>query len=136
MRSCVPPDSTSMVALTPCSLPFALHLCERAAAVGECYVANINSPQQVVITGSHRGVKAAVELGKEGWNGEKVRRVVQLDVSAPFHSPLMRPIQQAMADLVTSAHSAHHRRSPLIPPRSCRAHPSPLSSSHVGTRAR
>ena len=108
MKSCVAPNSTAMVALNPCSLPFALHLCQQVRAVGACYVANINSQQQIVITGDVRGVQAAVELGKAGWNGEKVRRAVTLDVSAPFHSPLMQPIRGAMAAVIASSppHSA------------------------------
>ena len=104
MKSCVAPDSTAMVALNPCSLPFALHLCERVQHVGEVHVANINSQQQLVVTGEVRAVQAAVELGKAGWGDEKVRRAVTLDVSAPFHSPLMRPIREAMAAVIASAH--------------------------------
>ena len=50
-------------------------------------LANINSPGQIVISGSAEGVTIACEKAKD--NGAK--RAIMLDVSGPFHSSLMKP---------------------------------------------
>jgi len=58
--------------------------------------ANLNSPDQVVIAGHASAVERAVDLAKAAG----ARRAVRLPVSAPFHSPLMRPAQERLrADL-------------------------------------
>ena len=50
------------------------------------YVANYNSPAQIVITGYKEAVEEAVrKLTERG-----VKRCVMLNVSGPFHSPLLR----------------------------------------------
>lgn len=50
-------------------------------------LANINSPGQIVLSGSAEGVTIACEKAKD--NGAK--RAIMLDVSGPFHSSLMKP---------------------------------------------
>jgi len=63
------------------------------AAQGEVVsAANLNSQEQVVIAGHAGAVGRAVELAKAAG----VRRAVILPVSAPFHSPLMKPAQDAL----------------------------------------
>jgi len=63
------------------------------AAQGEVVsAANLNSQEQVVIAGHAGAVGRAVELAKAAG----VRRSVILPVSAPFHSPLMKPAQDAL----------------------------------------
>ncbi len=55
--------------------------------------ANLNSPGQIVISGSAEGVsQAAVRLKEAG-----AKRVIQLDVSGPFHSSLMKPAADKLA---------------------------------------
>jgi len=54
-------------------------------------VANLNAPQQTVISGSNAGVAAAAERLRAAG-----ARVVPLKVSAPFHSRLMRPAAEAL----------------------------------------
>lgn len=68
-----------------------------AAAQGEIVtIANLNSPDQVVIAGHVGAVERAVELAKAAG----AKRAVSLPVSAPFHCPLMQPAQERLrADL-------------------------------------
>src|SRR5580704_5263180 len=68
-----------------------------AAAQGEIVtVANINSPDQIVIAGNRGAVERAMELAKAAG----AKRAIALPVSAPFHCPLMQPAQQRLrADL-------------------------------------
>ena len=71
------------------------------AAQGEIVsAANLNSPEQVVISGHIEAVKRAVELAKAAG----ARRAVLLPVSAPFHCALMKPAQDRLrADLDSTA---------------------------------
>jgi [acyl-carrier-protein] S-malonyltransferase len=67
-------------------------ICKRAADGQVCSTANLNSPEQTVISGNAAAVKRAVELASQ--NGAK--RAVVLPVSAPFHCALMQPAQARM----------------------------------------
>ena len=63
------------------------------AAGGEVVTAaNLNSPDQVVIAGNKAAVDRAMELAKAAG----AKRVVPLQVSAPFHCPLMKPAQERL----------------------------------------
>ena len=59
-----------------------------------CAVANDNAPGQVVISGHRRAVERAIAIAK----GHGARRSIALPVSAPFHSPLMAPAAEVMAE--------------------------------------
>jgi [acyl-carrier-protein] S-malonyltransferase len=54
--------------------------------------ANMNSPEQVVISGAAAAVERAMALAKE----RGAKRAVALPVSAPFHCSLMQPAQDAL----------------------------------------
>ena len=112
MAECAQPDTTAMAALLPCSLSFAQQLCDRASldTGAVCVVANINTASQIVIAGQVEAVERAVELGKAGLDDERVKRAVRLDVSAPFHSPIMQPARQQMeADICRTVDEATER---------------------------
>ncbi len=64
------------------------------AAQGEvCQAANINSPEQVVISGHAGAVDRAIKLAHE----RGAKKAVSLPVSAPFHCSLMQPAQDRLA---------------------------------------
>jgi [acyl-carrier-protein] S-malonyltransferase len=60
--------------------------------------ANINSPEQVVISGAAAAVERAMLLAKE----RGAKRAVALPVSAPFHCSLMQPAQDALKPVLES----------------------------------
>jgi len=71
-------------------------LCEEAASAGMVTLANINSPTQIVVSGEEDGVVKLMELAEEAG----ASRVVKLQVAAAFHSELMKPVQDQMAEAV------------------------------------
>jgi [acyl-carrier-protein] S-malonyltransferase len=58
-----------------------------------CQPANINSPDQIVISGSKAAVERVAEMAKH----RGAKRAIMLPVSAPFHSALMQPAQHRLA---------------------------------------
>jgi [acyl-carrier-protein] S-malonyltransferase len=69
-----------------------LEICKKAADNEIVSPANLNSPEQTVISGNAAAVKRAVEIASQ--NGAK--RAVILPVSAPFHCALMAPAQKRL----------------------------------------
>lgn len=71
-----------------------------AAITGEVVVAaNYNSPGQLVISGSRKGI----ELATEKLSAAGAKRVVVLAVGGAFHSPLMQPAQDELATAINTA---------------------------------
>jgi len=64
----------------------------RIAREADVDVANLNSPGQIVLSGSTSNVQRAIELAKE----EGIRKAVRLNVAGAFHSRLMRPAQDKL----------------------------------------
>jgi len=60
------------------------------------YVANYNGPDQTIISGTHEAIKLAEESLKQAG----AKRVMPLQVSGPFHSPLMTQARDAFAEVV------------------------------------
>jgi [acyl-carrier-protein] S-malonyltransferase len=89
MQEAVPAGQGSMAAIMGLSPTVVLDVCKRAAQGEVCSPANLNSPEQTVISGHVGAVKHAVEIASQ--SGAK--RAVVLAVSAPFHSALMMPAQ-------------------------------------------
>jgi [acyl-carrier-protein] S-malonyltransferase len=75
----------------------------RDAAQGEVVeAANLNSPDQIVISGNAGAVSRACELAKAAG----ARRAILLPVSAPFHCQLMKPAQERLAVDLNETHFA------------------------------
>jgi len=99
MQEAVPPGMGAMAALL--KLPEGeLEGILAEAAQGEILgAANLNSPEQVVISGHAGAVQRAAELAK----GAGARRAVLLPVSAPFHCALMMSAQERLAADLSAA---------------------------------
>ena len=94
MQAAVPVGKGAMAALIGIEIDGAEATVKDAAADGVCVVANDNAPGQIVISGEKRAVEKASELAKQ--HGAK--RAIPLNVSAPFHSPLMQPAADKMRE--------------------------------------
>jgi [acyl-carrier-protein] S-malonyltransferase len=96
MQEAVPPGKGAMAAVIGANLADIEKVCSEASQGQVCAPANINSPSQVVIAGNTEAIDRAIELLKStGVKGAK--RVVKLNVSAPFHCALMMPAQERLA---------------------------------------
>jgi len=92
MQEAVPAGVGAMAAILGLSPAVVVDVCKRAAEAEVCAAANLNSPDQTVISGHAGAVKRAVELASQAG----AKRAVILAVSAPFHSVLMMPAQQKL----------------------------------------
>jgi [acyl-carrier-protein] S-malonyltransferase len=98
MQEAVPPGQGAMAAVLGLSSEDTARACDDAAAETQNIVsaANFNSPEQTVISGEVPAVERAAELSKQ----RGAKRVVMLQVSAPFHCALMQPAQDRLASLL------------------------------------
>lgn len=67
-----------------------------AASPGEVWPANFNSPEQTVIAGRAAAIDGAVTAALEAG----AKKAVRLVVSGPFHTPLMVPAGERLAELL------------------------------------
>jgi len=93
MQEAVPVGEGSMAAVLGMKIEVVREVCNEAAQGQVCQAANINSPEQIVISGSKAAVERAAELAKQ----KGAKRAVILPVSAPFHCALMQPAQDRLA---------------------------------------
>jgi [acyl-carrier-protein] S-malonyltransferase len=93
MQEAVPVGTGAMAAIMGLPLDQVERLCTEAAQGQVVEVANINSPQQIVIAGHRPAVERAVRLAGE----RGARKSVLLPVSAPFHCALMAPAAERLA---------------------------------------
>ncbi len=98
MQEAVPQGQGAMAAVLGLSSEETSRACDDAAAETQNIVsaANFNSPEQTVISGEAPAVERAAELCKE----RGAKKVVMLQVSAPFHCALMQPAQDRLAELL------------------------------------
>jgi [acyl-carrier-protein] S-malonyltransferase len=93
MQEAVLAGQGAMAAILGLSPAVVADACKRAAEGEVCGPANLNSPEQTVISGHAGAVKRAVEIASQ----LGAKRAVILAVSAPFHSALMQPAQDRLA---------------------------------------
>ncbi len=92
MQEAVPVGEGAMAAILGLPIEAVRQVCEQAAQGQVVQPANINSPEQIVISGS----KAAVERAAEAAKQRGAKRAILLQVSAPFHCALMQPAQERL----------------------------------------
>ena len=95
MQLAVPAGEGAMAAILALDPAQVAEACREAAAETGLPVAaaNLNSPNQTVISGALAAVERASALAK----AKGARRAVLLPVSAPFHCALMQPAQEEVA---------------------------------------
>jgi len=96
MQQAVPVGEGAMAAIIGLDDKAILEACANAQALGVVDAVNFNAPGQVVIAGSNAAVEAAMESCKVAG----AKRALPLPVSAPFHTSLMKPAADNLADLV------------------------------------
>jgi len=100
MQEAVPVGVGAMAAILGMDLEKVTAVCQDAAQGEVCQPANINSPEQIVISGNTTAVERAARLADE----RGAKKAKMLPVSAPFHCALMKPAQDRLeADLNTLA---------------------------------
>lgn len=109
MQEAVPKGEGAMAAIMGLSPADVGEICKKAADHEIVSPANMNSPEQTVISGHAAAVKRAVEIASQ----YGAKRAVMLPVSAPFHCALMEPAQKKLEpELRSAAFSA--LRVPLV----------------------
>jgi [acyl-carrier-protein] S-malonyltransferase len=97
MQHAVPVGEGAMAAVIGLDDPAIGKICAEVTAPGSIVVAaNYNAPGQVVVAGHARAVAAAGEL----FRAAGARKVLPLPVSAPFHTVLMRPAGESLAEVL------------------------------------
>ncbi len=94
MQSAVPVGVGGMAAVIGLKDEDVEAACEEARAVGAVEAVNFNAPEQVVIAGEKAALQKAVEAAK----ARGCRRAIELPVSAPFHSSLLAPAGEKLAE--------------------------------------
>jgi [acyl-carrier-protein] S-malonyltransferase len=93
MQEACPPGQGAMAALLGLELSAAAEICREVSGPGAIAVpSNLNAPGQIVIAGHAAPVRRAVEIAKQ----RGARASQELNVSAPFHCPLMEPARKGM----------------------------------------
>ncbi|MDX3893586.1 ACP S-malonyltransferase [Pusillimonas sp.] len=93
MQQAVPVGQGGMAAVLGLDDDTVRSVCAQAAQGEVVEAVNFNAPAQVVIAGHKAAVERACELAKEAG----AKRALMLPVSAPFHSSLLRPAAEKLA---------------------------------------
>jgi [acyl-carrier-protein] S-malonyltransferase len=93
MQEAVPVGVGAMAAILGMELEKVTAVCVDASQGEVCEPANINSSEQIVISGNTAAVERATKLASE----RGAKRAIMLPVSAPFHCSLMKPAQERLA---------------------------------------
>lgn len=94
MQEAVPVGLGAMAAILGMQIEALEEICREASQGESVAPANINSPSQIVISGSAAAVQRAADLAK----AKGAKRAIMLQVSAPFHCSLMQPAQDRLAE--------------------------------------
>ena len=109
MEEAAPAGSGKMVAVLNAEVSLIEEVCQEASAIGVVSPANYNTPSQIVIGGEVAAVDKAVELLKDAG----VKRLIPLNVSGPFHTALLRPASERLAEVLETVEFSDFVR-PLV----------------------
>lgn len=90
--------SGTMAALVGLDDETVINLCKSYEGNGVVVPANFNSPGQVVISGNINAVEWVIKSSRDAG----ARMAVELNVSGAFHSPLMSPARENLAEMINS----------------------------------
>ncbi|MGC6480708.1 MAG: ACP S-malonyltransferase [Porticoccaceae bacterium] len=107
MQQAVPVGQGAMAAIIGLDDQAILDACAEAGDMGVVDAVNFNAPGQVVIAGSNDAVERAMDICKAAG----AKRALPLPVSAPFHTSLMKPAADNLAEMV----NAVSFRAPEVP---------------------
>ncbi|MEI1250620.1 ACP S-malonyltransferase [Rhizobium aouanii] len=107
MQAAVPVGVGAMAAIIGLEHADVVAVCEAAAAIGACQIANDNGGGQIVISGEKAAVEKAAALATD----KGAKRAILLPVSAPFHSTLMAPAADAMREALAKV----AKSDPVVP---------------------
>ena len=96
MEEAAPAGSGKMVAVLNAEVSLIEEVCQEASAIGVVSPANYNTPSQIVIGGEVAAVDKVVELLKDAG----VKRLIPLNVSGPFHTALLKPASERLAEVL------------------------------------
>ena len=102
MEEAAPAGSGKMVAVLNADVILIEEACQTASQLGVVSPANYNTPGQIVIGGDVAAVDKAVELLKEAG----VKRLIPLNVSGPFHTALLKPASEQLAQVLAETEFA------------------------------
>jgi [acyl-carrier-protein] S-malonyltransferase len=99
MRGAAEKYPGGMVAVIGLALEEVDLICQEVRAFGRVEVANLNSPNQIILSGEEKALLAASELAR----ARKALMVVPLKTSGPWHSQFMAEAKQRMADFLNGS---------------------------------
>ena len=91
-------ESGKMAAIIGMEIEALEKLCSSQYPFREVVVANYNAPGQYVISGTESSVNHIMDAAKDSG----ARLTIELNVSGAFHSPLMSPVREELAELINS----------------------------------
>ncbi|WP_081167018.1 ACP S-malonyltransferase [Lactococcus garvieae] len=100
MTEAAPAGSGKMVAVMNTDAALIEEVCQKASERGIVSPANYNTPAQIVIGGQAEAVDYAVELLKEAG----AKRLIELKVSGPFHTAILKPASEKLAQELEKIH--------------------------------
>jgi malonyl CoA-acyl carrier protein transacylase len=109
MQNAVAIGAGGMVALIGATQENAESICKEASKIGVCQIANDNGAGQIVLSGAIAAVEKAIEIASE----HGARKAIKLNVSAPFHSALMKSAAEKMEKALDNV-QANNLSVPLI----------------------
>ncbi len=109
MQEAVPVGEGAMAAVLGLKREVVESVCQEAAQGEVVAPANINSADQIVISGHRQAVERAGDLARQ----RGARKVLSLAVSAPFHCELMKPAEERLSQVIQDI-AFHDLRIPLV----------------------